>query len=147
MEMKHENSGQCIKCGLIFNKYPGFHVGLKSWFMSVQKKMPIFHVCDAGRGKIDQEIYFARGATKAHFGESAHNFNCAIDSFFLIDGKYSLDKKLYDEVSKSLTSGIEWYGAAGSAFFELPHFQIANFKEAKESGLLKPVEPLDAASK
>lgn len=138
--MSHVNSGSCEKCQQIFDTFPGFHQGLRNWFKMVQKQIPTFHCAEAGRGHIEQEKDYAKGASRAWWGESAHNFNCAFDSFFLIDGKYNLDESNYERVARLLPSSITWYGSATARFYERPHFEISNFRELKARGELKLVE-------
>lgn len=132
--MSHINNGACEKCIQIINKYAGFNEDLKSWFLLTQANHPEFHCADAGRGKVEQELFYSKGASKAHFSQSSHNFNCAIDTFFLIDGAYSLDKKLFDIVSLEIPSHIKWYGAPDAVFYERPHYEIRNWCELVARG-------------
>ncbi len=138
--MKHLNDGNCAKCRSIFLKYPGFNQNLWNWFKLVQAKHKNFHAAEAGRGKIDQEADFHRGASKSHWGESAHNFNAAVDTFFLVDGNYSLDEKLFQQIEPEIPLSIEWYGAPGAKFYERPHFQVRGWKVLRDKGQLKLVE-------
>jgi hypothetical protein len=94
----HSNSGNCLGCAKIFNKYDGFYEPLKDWFFKIQAKYPDFHACCAGRGQVDQEAFFAKGASDAHWLSSAHNFNSAVDTFFLIDGNACFDGHLYNKI-------------------------------------------------
>ena len=56
--------------------------------------------------------------------------------------QYTLDKKLFDQIAPEIPDYIEWYGAKGAAYFELPHYEIRGWKEKAESGELSLVEPL-----
>lgn len=132
--MSHLNNGNCEKCVEVFNKYPGVNSDLVAWFFSVQSQVQEFHACEAGRNEIDQEKDFARGASKAHFGESSHNFNCAVDTFFLIAGAYNLDEAQYERVVPLISSNIAWYGAKGAKFYERPHFEIENWRTLVANG-------------
>ena len=144
--MSHVNDVvQCPGCLDKFNAYPGFYSPLKEWFFSMRTKDKTFHCADAGRGKVDQEAYYARGASKAHFGESAHNWNIAIDTFFQIDGNYIVANSLYMALLQGLDlnkSSIVWYGAPDSAFKETPHFEWSSWRALRDGGFLTLVEPL-----
>jgi len=129
--MSHDNSGNCQHCEQIFNKYPGFYQPLKMWFKLIQSRFSNFHIADAGRGKIDQELYFHRGASRAHWGHSSHNYNAAIDTFWLVSGSYSLDESLYAQIAPEIPDFIQWYGAPGAAFYERPHFEYRAWKTLK----------------
>lgn len=137
---KHDNSGACPHCLELLNKYPKFDEDLLQWFQSIQAKTPNFHVAEGGRGKEDQERDFTNGLSKAHYGHSAHNFNCAMDTFFLVNGQYSLDESLYQAVAIGLPQFIEWYGAPGAAFYERPHFEKVGWKDLADAGLVFLVE-------
>jgi hypothetical protein len=138
--LSHVNTGSCQKCLDIMNRYVGFNAQLKSWFCLVQAKHWSFHCADAGRGKVEQETYFARGASRAQYGQSSHNFNVGLDTFFLVEGEYSLDKKLYALISPEIPKHIVWYGAPGAKFYELPHFELADWRGLLIKGLVKLVE-------
>ncbi len=139
--MSHENNGDCIACTNILDKYPGFSQELTVWFYELQIAHPELHVSCGGRGRIDQEALFERGATRAHWLQSAHNFNLALDVFFLIDGQYNLDQSRFDAIiAPALNPKLEWYGAPGSVFYERPHIEIKNFKDLVSQGIAKPVE-------
>lgn len=136
----HVNNGNCPGCLAQFTKYPGFFKPLQDWFFERQSKFPEFHCANAGRGKIDQEIYFERGASNAHYGDSAHNWNVGLDSFFQVSGKYCLDTSLFLPVVQNLAPTIEWYGSTDAKFKERPHFQWKAWRELRDKGLLKLVE-------
>lgn len=140
--MSHINNGNCPGCLFRFNRYPDFHKGLQQWFFETQRYMPEFHVAEAGRGRVTQEMYFNRKASNAHYGESAHNYNCAIDTFFQIHGEYKLDDYLYSHVvvRLPLNKSIIWYGATDAVFKESPHFEVGNWKELRDQGIVKLVE-------
>lgn len=145
---RHTNNGKCEKCELIFNRYPGFHQGIKDWFFEIQKNHPEAHISAAGRGKLEQEEYYKKGTSKAHYGQSGHNYNAAIDIFKLYIGGVEWPKSWFDAVIKPAIDAhnavasfkIKWYGAPGSKFYELPHCELENFKEFVEKGELKLVE-------
>lgn len=130
----------CPGCLDKFNKYPGFYKPLQDWFFDKRVANPTFHCADAGRGKVDQEIYFARGASNAHFGQSAHNANAGIDCFFQISGSYRLDCNLFDIIVQGLDKNINWYGSPDAPYKERPHFEWRNWQELLDHGAIKLVE-------
>lgn len=138
--MTHTNDGACKKCLDIMDKYPGINPQLKSWFLMAQAVYWNFHCADAGRGEYDQEAYFAKGASKARWGQSSHNYNAAIDTFFLVDGAYSLDKDLYNQLAAEIPDYISWYGAPDAKFYELPHFEITEWRKLVAAGEASLVE-------
>lgn len=136
---KHLNNGDCGKCDDIFNRYPGFHPGLRAWFKQVQKEDPTAHISAAGRGKVEQEAFFEKGASRAHYGQSAHNYNAAIDIFRLIHTgadwsppwfRSSIQPRVekHNAQIDTLVFKITWYGMPGSKFFELPHVEVSGWK-------------------
>lgn len=137
---KHENNGECERCLELLNVYPGFDLDLLGWFKMVQAKFFNFHISEGGRGRVEQESDFQRGASKAHFGESAHNYNCAFDTFFLVNGQYSLDEKLYAALQAEIPEFVNWYGSKGAVFYERPHFEKRNWKDLRIAGLIALVE-------
>lgn len=146
-KVKHINDGNCSKCEQIFNRYPGFHQGLKDWFKALQKEVPEAHISAAGRGKSEQEEYFKKGTSKAHYGQSAHNKSAAIDLFKLHQNGAEWPKSWFigsikprlDIHNSSADFKIKWYGEPGSSFFELPHFEVADWKTNPRLVLVEPV--------
>lgn len=139
--MGHQNNGVCISCAQIINRYPNFFDPLRIWFQALQFHTPEIHVSSAGRGKIDQEALFSRGATRAHYGESAHNWNIALDLFFQINGEYNLDRINFEKsVVPSLNDNLVWYGDPKAVFKELPHVEWAGWNDMAHRGLLNLVE-------
>lgn len=147
--VKHINNANCPKCEQIFNKYPGFHEGLKSWFKAIQKNNPEAHISCAGRGKADQEQFFKQGSSKAHYGQSAHSWNLALDIFKLSGNGAEWPKDWFSLVIGSAVDKqnsdplavfkIEWYGKPGSPFFELPHCQVAGWQNLSMKKLVEPL--------
>lgn len=140
---KHQNNGKCPQCAKIFDRYPGFHLALRFWFEDFQSKHPEAHISCAGRGEIDQEAALIKKASKAHWKESSHNWNAAIDLFEMAGEKigdiYEV-KWFFEVLFPNLPDWLKWYGAPGSKFKELPHVEVANWKALTENGLLKLVE-------
>lgn len=137
---KHKNGSEaCEKCLAICNTYPGLDKDLKRWFFEQQKDQPSFHISEAGRGEVRQELLFNSGASTAHWLKSAHNFNMALDTFFIDkDGKLTYDKTRYAKIK--VPTWINWYGATGSEFYERPHFEVRNWRELKKQGKIQEVE-------
>jgi hypothetical protein len=140
---KHDASeGACLKCAEIFNKYPGFNEELKTWFFAIQIENPDAHISCAGRGEIEQEEAYARGASKAHYGQSAHNANAAIDIFRLFDGKaWWPDAWYLKVVEPNLYPYLEWYGKPDAKFKEKAHVEVKEWRQMLKDGKLKLVEP------
>ena len=137
----HKNNGACESCLAIITRFPGFDSQLAEWFLSLQKLHPELHTSCAGRNQIDQEAAFSRGASKAHWGESAHSWNCALDLFELKDGKYTLDEDWFRVViGANLRPFVRWYGLPGSLYKELPHVEIANWRTLAKSGKISLVK-------
>ena len=127
--MKHDNHGLCLACQRILNKYPDFDSDLRSWFMDLQYRFPDVHTSCGGRGRIEQEILFSRGASKAHYGQSSHNYNMALDLWQLKDKVYTLDQDYFNKVMKDYDAKkFEWYGSSNAVFYELPHIEIRAFR-------------------
>jgi hypothetical protein len=140
--MSHSNNaGACAGCESLFDKYEVFEPSLRLWFDTLRDTHPDAHISCAGRGHVDQEAAFARGASKARYGQSAHNYNAAIDLWQMVNGVYTLSQAWFDAVvAPALTSDLKWYGERGAVFYELPHVEIANWRERVAAGTLKLVE-------
>lgn len=136
---KHENILNCLKCNEILIRYNGLHVQMYKFVHDLKMTDKSAHVSCASRGRVDQEVYFQRGASKAHYGQSAHNFGAAVDLFKLTEiGDLSYDKSWFNKIvctqvnlhnSASTNEPLNWYGAKGSKFFELPHVELLNWKK------------------
>lgn len=145
--VRHTNNGKCEKCEQIFNKYPGFHQGMKEWFIQIQASHPEAHISAAGRGKAEQEEYFKKGTSKAHYGQSSHNKNAALDIFKLHANGAEWPKAWFQTVIKpaidannaAATFKIKWYGEPGSSFYELPHCELDGWKTNSDLKLVEPV--------
>jgi peptidoglycan L-alanyl-D-glutamate endopeptidase CwlK len=94
------------------------------------------------RSDAEQNMLYAQGrttpgaiVTRARGGKSAHNFvdsegrpaAKAFDVVPLVNGKPIWDGKhpAWQTLGKiGMDLGLNWYGASGSKFHELPHFQL-----------------------
>lgn len=109
--------------------------------MTFQRNHPEAHISCAGRGRLDQESFYAKGASKARYGESAHNFNAAIDIFRLLENEYDLSKDWFQAaLVPSLTPDLNWYGRPGAPFYERPHIEIGAWNQMAKNGILNLVE-------
>jgi hypothetical protein len=138
----HLNDGACQKCDEIINRYPGFFPPLKDWFKELQRLRPEAHVSCAGRGKMEQDEDFSEGVSKAKWGESAHNYNAALDIFAIIPGNSNIyDLKWFSRVLKpAVAPWMTWYGSPGSEFFELPHVEPSAWRRLVTLEAIKLVE-------
>lgn len=138
---QHVNNGDCPRCEEIFRKYPGFHQKLYDWFKSLQELKRTCHISECGRGKELQELFYMRGASRAHYGESAHNYNCAIDVFGMVDGRACYLDSWYEiNIGTQIPSWLCWYGDPKAKFREKPHIEVRDWKELKINGVIKLVE-------
>lgn len=145
--MSHINNGKCARCAQIFDRYEGFHSGLRRWFEDFQSEHPEAHISCAGRGQQEQEADVLRKASRAHFGQSAHNFNAAIDVFELQGDIANIyEASWFTKIlAPEIPSWLNWYGKPRSAFFELPHVEVRIWKDLVQNGDLKLVEDKNAA--
>jgi hypothetical protein len=93
-------------------------------------------IASTTRGAAEQNALKEKGASKAEFGESLHNYGAAADVFFNTHGKDGIYDGPWDKLSsmgKGL--GMRW-GGDWKSFQDKPHFQAdMNWHEAKEKGL------------
>jgi len=139
---KHVNNGNCPRCELIFNRYPSFNLYLKAWFRRIQNLHPEAHISCAGRGELDQEAAVERKVSRARWGQSAHNYNAAIDIFEMGGVLNDIYEYQWFEkiIGESVTDKLTWYGARDSKFYELPHVELTNWKNMVKTDVLKLVE-------
>lgn len=139
---KHLNNGKCAKCLEIMGKYPNFHKPLQDWFFELQSRIPDAHIAYAGRGKIDQEDFFAKGTSKAHYGESPHNYNLAIDFFQLTNIGARWDLSWFKDVinPEIKKSGFLTHGLDFKSFRDAPHCEVTIWRDMIKTGTAKLVE-------
>lgn len=140
--LNHKNNGACLLCGKIFDAYPGFHTGLRAWFEKLQAKFQDAHISCAGRGELDQNNAFFDETSRARFGQSAHNYNAAID-LFCNSGDDIYPKLWFDEVvgwSLPNSNMLMWYGEEGSPYYEMPHVEVKGWQSLVDAGELKLVK-------
>ena len=137
----HLNNGRCPKCAEIMGRFPGLYRPLRAWFVYFQNDNPEAHVSEAGRGREKQELEFSEGDTKAHWLESAHNWNAALDIFIQLSGHGIYDREWFTKVlAPEIPKTLVWYGRPDCTFREFPHVEVAGWKKLRDSGLLVPVE-------
>lgn len=138
--LHHTNKGACAKCAQIMDKYPGFNQFLREWFMKFQKDHPEFHVSCAGRGKEEQDSKKLSGNSLASYGQSAHNYNCALDLFIQLPMVDMYDRTRFNEALNNIPYALNWYGLPGSIFKELAHVEFREWRRLLAEGNAKLVE-------
>ena len=97
------------------------------------EKLGVIVVC-TDRGEAEQEAAFTSGASRAHYGQSAHNAllsngkpaSEAFDIGVIVNGKYVVDSDhpSYQRAGAiGETLGLKWYGNPKAKFKEAAHFQ------------------------
>lgn len=140
----HQNILKCPGCEKVLDKYPNFYQPLRDWFYLFRSTNFDAHCSWGGRGKADQELFFKRGLSHAHYGQSAHNYNAAIDFFRLTEQGANFDSGWYKSVLGPTTdkdASLRWYGKPPITFYELPHVEWASWRELRDQGKLTLVEP------
>ena len=136
---KHQNNGDCAHCDQIMDRYPNFNAELRTWFKAFQKSHPEAHCSCAGRGEMDQEAAFIRKTSRAHWKQSSHNYNCALDLFEMSAG-YPGDiyaREWFDKVlAPEVPEWIDWYGKPHAPFPELPHIEVKEWRQLLADGRL-----------
>ncbi len=143
--MRHQNlHGDCEKCDQIFDLYPDFYAPLRVWFASVRRAFFDAHISCAGRGQVDQQAAFHRGASNAQWTQSPHNWNAALDMWRLdpsVAHGYSLDREWFNQVFAACPiPEFTWYGAKGQPYQEIPHIQVTGWRDLAQACALKLVE-------
>lgn len=139
---KHSSSSvPCEKCMEIIDMYPNFNQEVLSWWLMIQSMYPSAHISCAGRGKKEQERVYNAKLSLARWGQSAHNWNCAIDIFELRDGKAVWDELWFDKVIRSnIPYNLKWYGSPNARFRELPHVELNGWANLINTLQIKLVE-------
>lgn len=132
------------------HKYAGVDDTLRSWFVLFQAKHPEAHISCAGRGYVEQQAKRGEGRSKASYGHSAHNYNCAIDLFVNYPGLKIYDEYWFNQIlAPEIPDFLEWYGwpeykTRKDKYWELPHVEVKNWRDLREHGLVHLVEPMVA---
>jgi len=133
---KHINDGKCSKCAEIL---VGIDPILIEWFKKFQAVHKDAHAAWGLRGKKDQEDAFAKGNSKAKWGESPHNYGCALDFFRLLQTGADWSISWFQgtvgpEVAKD--QRLEW-GGTWPKFKDYPHVELRGWKELVKANKLK----------
>lgn len=102
-----------------------------------------FQINDAQRGRVEQETAYRNRTSKAHFGQSAHNYKPAVAldiyplpvSFTKLQPYRNLAKAFISTANK-LGIGIEW-GGSWTSIKDFPHFELSNWKTLVKQGKVK----------
>lgn len=123
-------------------RFPGVFPALRVWFDNLQESHPEAHISCAGRGEIEQEAVLRKGASRAPWKKSAHNWNAAVDIFEMSGDRSNIYERAWFEkiVAPRIPDFLVWYGAPGAPFPELPHVEIKGWRELAAQGKLKLVE-------
>lgn len=136
----HVNAPICPGCEKVINKYPGFDPRLYKWYQDFRTSHPDGHVSWAGRGKVDQELFFNKGMSRAHWKQSAHNYNMALDWFRLGIAGADFSTDWFRTVLGPAVLAEEWlvwYGKPGSKFYEFPHVEIKDWSKDPNKKLVE----------
>jgi peptidoglycan L-alanyl-D-glutamate endopeptidase CwlK len=100
-----------------------------------------FTVICGKRGRAEQEAAFASGASRAHFGQSPHNFLPSLAFDFIpypfVDADWERNDKFaavaaeIKLAAKRLGYVIEW-GGDWHGFKDMPHIQLADWRIRSE---------------
>ncbi len=113
------------------------HPLLKSLFAHVQKDYPNlkFQILESRRGEKDQEKAFAAGNSKAHFGQSPHNYTPAVALDITPLPLDWNDIKAFKALSvpilataKKLSIPISW-GGSWKSFKDYPHYELTPWRD------------------
>lgn len=109
---------------------------------------PAFQVLDSQRGKAAQERAFALGHSRAHFGQSAHNFSPAVALDVVpfakaIDwgatAKFATFATFVMAKARSLGIQIVW-GGTFKKLVDMPHYELENWRDLVALKKVKPFE-------
>lgn len=102
-----------------------------------RRQIPMFAVT-VYRGKEAQDSAFARGTSKARFGQSAHNFKMAVD-FVHIHRMWNLSRKEWEiigligkEVARRRNIRITW-GGDFKSLWDPAHWELADWKQRRDA--------------
>jgi peptidoglycan L-alanyl-D-glutamate endopeptidase CwlK len=126
----------------------GAHPLLKKLFLAcaADPACPPFAVLDGQRGRQAQEKAFALKHSKAHFGQSAHNWQPAVAVDVV---PYPIDWTKLDRFkalgafvttkARALGIDVNW-GGGWKSFKDYPHYELSNWRDLVA---LKKVRPFD----
>lgn len=105
---------------------------LQEFAHDLEKIIPDLQISCTVRGKEEQELAFKNGNSKAHFGQSPHNFepSRAIDFVFITNGKSDWTAKRYKDLANYVRAKYPAIqaGAFFKSFTDLPHYELKGWK-------------------
>ena len=124
------------------------HPLLRKLFMAcaADPACPPFAVLDAQRGRQAQEKAFNLGHSRAHFGQSAHNWSpavaCDVVPYPIDWNNLARFRALGAFVTaKARTLGIDiTWGATWKSIKDYPHYELTNWKGLVAAKKVKPFE-------
>jgi peptidoglycan L-alanyl-D-glutamate endopeptidase CwlK len=118
------------------------HIFLRTVMVEAIKDFDFIIIC-GHRGEAEQERAFGLHTTKAHFGQSPHNYtpSLAVDccpnpvnwndtKAFLAMGKHIID--VSKKLSIAITWGADWDGDGNllnNHFTDMPHFELTGWRQ------------------
>lgn len=140
--MHHLNLPECPQCSSILHRYPNPHPHLVKWVAAFRGANNDAHISACGRGKEDQERDFAKGVSRAHWGQSPHNYNAAVDWFRITQaGGAAFDRPWFQAKFATLNDPQLLWGGSFTSFPDFPHVEIQGWRIAAQDGSLSLVEP------
>lgn len=141
--MIHLNQTICEKCISIINTYPNPHPLIVTFVDKFRAANPDAHISACGRSQADQDADFAKGVSRAKWGQSAHNYNAAVDFFRLTLAQgASFDANWYKTVlgpAIKQNPNLVW-GGTFTSIVDLPHCEVAGWAQEAQNGQLKLVQ-------
>jgi peptidoglycan L-alanyl-D-glutamate endopeptidase CwlK len=101
-------------------------------------KCPAFQILESQRGRQAQERAFALGHSRAHFGQSAHNFQPAVALDVVPNPLDWNDLDSFNALgafvmAKSMVLGIQiTWGASFKKLKDYPHYELSNWRDLVE---------------
>lgn len=142
--MTHINTSPCPQCTLIINKYPNPHPELTKWVTYFRLLNPDAHISECGRGVVDQNNDYIKGVSKAKWGESAHNYNAAVDFFRITQQAGATWDPAWFKATLGPAVGLQsdWlvWGGTFTSLTDLPHVEVKGWELLAQSGQLMLVE-------
>jgi D-alanyl-D-alanine carboxypeptidase len=140
----HINTSTCPKCESILNTYPNPYPQLTAWVHYFRTLNTDAHISACGRGVIDQNSDYSKGVSRAKWGESAHNYNAAVDFFRLTQQVgASFDPAWYRSVlGPAVALQPEWlvWGGTFTTIVDLPHVEVKGWAQLAQDGQLTLVQ-------
>lgn len=110
------------------------HPDLQRLMNAAREKIE-FEILDSQRGKLKQEEAFNTGHSKAHFGQSAHNWSPALALDIIpipldwedIDSFVALSKVILP-LAKEMGIPISW-GGHWQKLKDMPHYELSPWRE------------------